>query len=102
MNRSGIWAQVQLWGLLVFAIGATALAAVMFTRGTANTPILETSSGKPATLTSKTADNNPHPIAGGFKLNGRVLEECALTDRACVEQGFGNLTYREGLPDVFF
>ena len=101
MNRSGIWARVQLWGLLVLAIGATALTAVMFTRATASNPILKTSSSlapssTPKTLLTSKADNNPHPIAGGFKLNGRVLEECALTDRPCVEQAFGNLAYREG------
>ena len=101
MNRSHLWARVQLWGLLVLAIGATALAAVMFTRGTGNNAVVDTSSTRSSSSTAKTplptkADNNPHPIAGGFKLNGRVLEECALTDRPCVEQAFGNLAYREG------
>ena len=101
MNRYLLWARVKLWGLLALAIGATALAAVMFTRGTASNPILESSSSQadsstPKTLVPSKADNNPHPIAGGFKLNGRILEECALTDRPCVEQAFGNLTYREG------
>jgi hypothetical protein len=93
-DSKGVWARLQLWGILVLAIGATGAAAIMFSRNTAAASVPVTPP-QPA-VTSSSKDNNPHPIAGGFKPNGRSLEECALTDRLCVEQAFGNLAFREG------
>jgi hypothetical protein len=96
MKSSNLGKRVQLWALLVFAIGATALAAVMFTRGTTLNTGPATATNTEMTPVSSSSDGNPHPIAGGFKLSARTLEECNLDDRPCVEQAFGNLTYREG------
>ncbi len=97
MNDSrNFWARVQLWGILVLAVGATAVAAVMFSGNARRvTPITSSNSVKTSAVSSS-ADNNPHPIAGGFKLSDRTLEECNVSDYACVEQAFGNLAYREG------
>jgi hypothetical protein len=89
------WAKVRLWAVLGLAIGATAFAAVMFSRGTTQ-PVVTEGTATTKTATASSTDSNPHPIAGGFKPNGRSLEECALSDYPCVEQAFGNLTYREG------
>lgn len=36
-----------------------------------------------------------HPLAGGFVADSTVLEDCG-GDPSCLEQGFGNLAYREG------
>ena len=36
-----------------------------------------------------------HPIAGEFVADGTELADCG-TDEACLEQGFGNLAFREG------
>jgi hypothetical protein len=37
-----------------------------------------------------------HPIAGRFAPDGTKLEDCGAKDQRCLEQGFGNLAYREG------
>ena len=40
---------------------------------------------------------NPHPAAGPFAVDGTTLEDCTgeADPRACYEQAFGNLAYRE-------
>jgi hypothetical protein len=94
MNAKGFWAKAQLWGVVVLTVGATAVAAVMFTQGTRAPKVGDTITVK--TSTPSSTDNNPHPIAGQFKPNGRTLEECNLSDYPCVEQAFGNLAFKEG------
>jgi hypothetical protein len=42
------------------------------------------------------AANNPHPVAGQFEPDERALADCDPGDRACVEQAYGNVAYREG------
>lgn len=37
----------------------------------------------------------PHPVAGNFEPDDRKLSDCG-GDRACLEQAFGNLSYKEG------
>jgi hypothetical protein len=37
-----------------------------------------------------------HPVAGHFKPDETELEDCESGDQRCVEQAYGNLTYREG------
>ena len=37
-----------------------------------------------------------HPVAGSFKPDGTVLGDCGDSDYICLEQGFGNVAYRQG------
>ncbi|MGH3105222.1 MAG: hypothetical protein ACRDN6_14120 [Gaiellaceae bacterium] len=39
-------------------------------------------------------DANPHPVAGNFSPDDTRLEECS--DRPCLEQAFGNVSFEEG------
>ncbi len=37
-----------------------------------------------------------HPVAGNFKPDGTVLEDCSAGDARCLEQAFGNLAFQRG------
>jgi hypothetical protein len=41
-------------------------------------------------------DGSFHPIAGRFVADGTELDDCGSKDVRCLEQGFGNLAYRQG------
>jgi hypothetical protein len=37
-----------------------------------------------------------HPVAGSFKPDATLLDDCAADDQRCFEQAFGNLAFTEG------
>jgi hypothetical protein len=55
----------------------------------------EAESQAPEEATTSTDARSPHPVAGGFEPDGTRLADCD-GDYACLEQAFGNLSYRDG------
>jgi hypothetical protein len=41
-------------------------------------------------------NGNFHPVAGNFKPDDTSLDSCADNDYVCLEQGFGNIAFRQG------
>jgi hypothetical protein len=70
-------------GLLIVA---GAVAGVVASRGSGEEP------RKDADTTAADA----HPVAGHFEPDETELEACDDSDRACLEQAFGNVAYTEG------
>jgi hypothetical protein len=67
--------------LAALALGAAALAVVA-----------GGGSGSEPTTTALPS----HPVAGAFKPDDTMLDDCADDDALCIEQAFGNIAYRSG------
>ena len=85
-GRRGIWWRVLPFILLVPLVAMPVGAYLVFSEG---------GRGSSLPVAQGAVGGAFHPIAGGFVADDTDLDACGV-DEACLEQGFGNLAYREG------
>ena len=77
--------RIAAFGLLTLtALVLGALAVVV---------IADSGSGTPQPTTTAAP---LHPVAGNFKQDGTVLDDCSEEELPCLEQAYGNIAYRSG------
>lgn len=77
--------RIVAFGLLTLAALAVAALAVAV--------IADSGSGTPQPATTAAP---LHPVAGNFKPDATVLEDCSDEEQACIERAYGNIAYSSG------
>jgi hypothetical protein len=81
----------------LLAVGALAFVLVVAACGGSGGGDRGTSAAAGKTAhTTASASSDAHPVAGHFQPDDTELDACTLGESKCLEQGFGNLAFREG------